>query len=451
MAEYTHNRIRELEKQLLLSPPQVRRQYADQLEKLVTSLDPRKDYSYEFIYFRATGFRPTHALLESYRGSKLREDLLRLLGRVSQSAPTDAAEVPEPVLSIEEISAIYNTASRTVYRWRSKGLISRTYIFPDGRRRTGIRKSALDHFVEANPQLLERASRFSRLSGHEREDILQQARALVVRSGLSRTAAAARIARRTGRAKETIRRTLSAAEHKHPHDPFPGSSRGRLPTDQKRSIYRAYQSGQSVGTLCERFRRSRSSIHRIINEARGRALLANPSVPGRFIADEKFTIEGAEEAILFGGAEQTDAAASFAGAVERYAGHLPESGPLDAEQERNLFCRYNYLKHKATRLKAEINPKRYVRAHLLNEIDALVAATKTIKQHLVETNLPLVEDVARKHTGRLVALDDLLNEGILTLKAAIDRFDYRSRGRFRSYARWALMRSFARTVPKEHY
>ena len=51
----------------------------------------------------------------------------------------------------------------------------------------------------------------------------------------------------------------------------------------------------------------------------------------------------------------------------------------------------------------------------------------------------------------LVALRDLVREGGVTLRQAIDTFDYRRRDRFTSYLRWALMRAFARTLPEEHY
>jgi RNA polymerase primary sigma factor/RNA polymerase sigma factor len=443
MAEYQHTKFQELEKQLLLSPPPFRRRHADRLEQLITSLDPETDYSYEFIYFRATGFRPAGASLQSYRGSELHTDLLHLLHRISQSAPTEAAEVPEPVLSIEQVAAACNVAQRTVFRWHRKGLVSRAYVFPDGRRRTGVRKSALDQFSAANKALVERSGRFSRLSEAEREEILRQARTLDVQGGPSRTAAAAQIAGRVGRAKETIRLALSHARGEHPHQPLFHSPPGRLSEDRRMGIYRAYKSGQPLATLCERFRRSRPSIHRIVNEARARLLLADASAPGRFIADEAFTREEADKKMLPAGAAGSDAGS--------YAGNLPATGPLSPAQERELFRRYNYLKYKAAQLKAKLNPKRYVAARLLDETEALLAAARTVKQRLEEINRPLVEDVARKHAGRLVGLRDLVAEGRVTLRQAIDAFDYRRSDRFASYLRWALMSAFARTLPEEHY
>jgi hypothetical protein len=439
MAEYQHTKFQDLERQLLLSPPAVRRRHADRLEQLITSLDPETDYSYEFIYFRATGFRPAQASLESYRGGELHPDLLRLLHRIAQSAPTEAADAPEPVLSIEQVAAACNVAPRTVYRWQHKGLVSRTYVFPDGLRRTGVRKSALEQFSAVNRELVERSARFSRLSDDEREEMLRQARALDVPGGPSRTAAAEQIARRAGRATETVRLALADARGDHSDEPLFRAPPGRLSEHQRMEIHRAYKAGLPIAALSERFRRSRSSIHRILNEVRARRLLADASAPGQFIADEEFSRAGADQRILPAGVAGID------------PGSPPATGVLTPERERDLFRRYNYLKYKTAELKAKLNPKRYVPARLLDEIEALLEAARSLKQRLVEINRPLVADVARKHAGRLVALRDLVREGGVTLGQAIDTFDYRHGDRFATYLRWALMRTFARTLPEEHY
>ena len=443
MSDYLHSRLRELQKALLLSPQPVRRRHADRIEALVTSLEPEADHSYEFVYFRVTGFRPENAPLETFPGSDLRADLILLLDRVSQSAPAPAAEAPEPVLAVGEVAKSCHVSPRTVYRWRHKGLVCRRYVFPDGGTRIGVRKGALHEFIGANREFVERSRRFARLSDAEREQILAQARELAGEGELSRTAAAERIGRATGRAKETVRRALTAEELADPRHPGFGGVKGRLAADQKMQVYRAYRSGQSVATLSARFGRSRSSIHRLVNEARARELLADGAAPGLFITDGEFSLDGADDAIL-------GPARPGVGRVERYRGDLPLAGGLDARQEKALFRRYNYLRYRATGLKARIRPERYVPTGLLDDIEALLTAAKQIRQRLVEAHTPRVWDVAKKHAGALVGLDDLVSEGMLVLGEAIDTFDYRGRGGFSSYARWALMRSFARTVPAEH-
>ncbi len=57
-------------------------------------------------------------------------------------------------------------------------------------------------------------------------------------------------------------------------------------------------------------------------------------------------------------------------------------------------------------------------------------------------------DAARRHAGPLAPWRMLAEEGKQTLAEALDSFDYRKRGGFASYATWALMRTFARTVPE---
>ena len=436
MAEFAHPRLRDLEKQLLLGPPEIRRRHADRIEALLSMLEPQREYAYEFLYFRVTGFRPDSPPLEAWRGEELAPDLTLLLEHLSAAAPTPIGDCPEPVLGVDEAAEELRVAVRTLLRWRRRGLVSRKYVFRDGRVRTGIRRSALQKFVETHGELVRQSAGFSRLDEREREDLLRETRRLMQQEGLTLTAAAGRVARSAGRAVETVRRAVLQAEEL---DGLSGA-RGRLEEDEKRRIYDAYNQGQSVGALCRRFQRSRASIYRIINEARARGVLEPSASQRQFIAGPEFSAPDADRKILI---DERLPAPSASGGPAR---------PLSsAEKERVRFRKCNYLKWTAHALRSRINPRRYVPSALLDEVEACLKQAREVKQALVQDHLPLIVSVARKHAGPLVGLPDLITEGALCVGEAIDQFDWRRGDRFERYARWCLLRRFARTVPAENY
>src|SRR3954454_20095912 len=56
------------------------------------------------------------------------------------------------------------------------------------------------------------------------------------------------------------------------------------------------------------------------------------------------------------------------------------------------------------------------------------------KDRLVRCNLRLVGSVARRHIGRGLSMDDLLQEGVVGLIRAAEKFDWRRGTRFSTYA-----------------
>ena len=57
-----------------------------------------------------------------------------------------------------------------------------------------------------------------------------------------------------------------------------------------------------------------------------------------------------------------------------------------------------------------------------------------IREEIIINNSKLVFSVAKNHTGRGLDFADLLQEGTLGLKRAIDKFDYRRDNKFSTYA-----------------
>ena len=75
---------------------------------------------------------------------------------------------------------------------------------------------------------------------------------------------AAHLARRTGRALETLRLLLEKHDRAHPKEAIFIDRTGPLNRRQQRAIARAYRMGVAVSKIARHFKRTRQSIYRVI-------------------------------------------------------------------------------------------------------------------------------------------------------------------------------------------
>jgi len=128
---------------------------------------------------------------------------------------------------------------------------------------------------------------------------------------------------------------------------------------------------------------------------------------------------------------------------------------LTAEGERFLFRKMNYLRFKADRRRAGLDPQT-AQASELDEIEDLLVQAGQVKNEIVQANLRLVVGIAKRHLQRHQDLFELISDGNMSLLRAVDKFDYTRGFKFSTYASWAIMKNFARSVPeqahlREHY
>jgi len=439
--------IADLYRQLRLSPPDVRRGHVDRLENLLLELDPGRTYPYEFIYFRVTGFRPKEEILEAHPGTDVLPDLQRALLKLSGTVPRTVSDLREPVHSVDQLADALNVSARTVLRWRRRGLVACKYVFPDGRKRTGVRQAALDAFMEENREIVARSARFRKVNRTEERRIVDLARRYAAREGLTRTAIIARIADELGRAHETVRLALLRHDRDHPAEAVFAAKQQRLDAQDRRRVWQDYQKGARVEELCARCGRSRSTIYRIINRARAAELLQERL---EYHHEDAFETEDAEADIL--GEEVRELLRKLRAGPppgdggERTPGDaMPwQRAPLADADEAALFRAYNYAKFRARQLCAELAPNHYVPSGLLKRIDALKGLAQQIKDCLTALHQPLVERVARQHAGGPRRLQQLVTMGRGHLEQLVESFDYRGRGRFASRVTLELFKKFAR-------
>ena len=73
-----------------------------------------------------------------------------------------------------------------------------------------------------------------------------------------------------------------------------------------------------------------------------------------------------------------------------------------------------------------------------------------MKNQIVRANLRLVVSIAKRHVGPSDNFFELVSDGNMSLIRAVEKFDFARGNKFSTYASWAIMKNFARTIPDEH-
>ncbi len=414
-------------------------------EKLWGELEPTRRYSFEYICFRVTGYRPEAMPPATLSGEDARHDLLLLIEDLSDSADVRPDEMSEPVYTIDQLAEMFNVSTKTISRWRQQGLVSRRFVF-DGRKRVGFLRSSVDRFVTLNRDRVERSERFRQLTDAERQEIIRRAR-LLAEEGGGPTEVYRRIAQHTNRSVETIRHTLKQFEQRYPNlAVFPGHP-GPLDEETKKQLYRLHRQGQSVEKLARRYGRPRSTVYRAIQEVRAQRIM---DLPLDYVFNDEFTRPGAARKILAQMPENPNRvrAPRIPQGLPQYLASLYEVPLLTREQEAHLFRKFNYLKYRAAKLREQLDVH-HPRAGLMDKIEKFYQEAVQVKNQIVQANLRLVVSIAKRHVGVAEDFFGLVSDGNMSLIRAVEKFDYGRGFKFSTYASWAIMKNFARSIPEE--
>ncbi len=444
--------LKQLRDQLRYAPRELKLAQADRAEKLLQELQDGRTYTYEYICFRITDYRPKQFPTLKMVGEEAGHDLRLFVEDVTDAAGVEAGEAGETVYTVEELSRQFRVSTKTIARWRQKGLVSRRFMF-DGRKRVGFLQSSVDRFLEHNSERVEQSGKFSQLSGEERNEIIQRARRLALAGGCP-SEVTRRIASKMGRSIETVRYTLKQFDKQHPDLAiFPGSS-GPLSDEAKKKIYQLYRRDTSVDALAKQFCRTRTSIYRVVNEMRAQRIL---ELPLDYIPNDTFDRPGIAAEILAPmpeGEKATRKARPPAG-LPSYLASLYDAPLLSREQEQHLFRRFNFLKHQAAALRnkllndGKLDPGR-AKSRLLDQVEQLYEEVVAVKNEIVRRNLRLVVSIAKRHVGPRDNFFELVSDGNVSLIRAVEKFDFARGNKFSTYATWAIMKNFARTIPDEN-
>jgi RNA polymerase primary sigma factor len=131
-----------------------------------------------------------------------------------------------------------------------------------------------------------------------------------------------------------------------------------------------------------------------------------------------------------------------------YLASLYDVPLLSRDQERYLFRKMNYLKYQAHQLRAAIDPL-HCKPAMLDRIERLQAEALAVKNQIIRSNLRLVVSIAKKRVGPTNNFFELVSDGNMSLIRAVEKFDAARGFKFSTYASWAIMKNFARSIPEE--
>ena len=448
----THS-LAQLLLQLRFTPQSKRQKQLVAAEKLFGIVDKSREYPFEFICFRITGFHPKGLEeLPLIKGEQLADDLEIFISKLGAQLAGAVSEQEEKVYGIEELARHFGVSTKTIHRWRKRGLMARKFIFEDGKKRLGFLESAVEEFLDSQGELVSKAKSFGRLSDEDKQWIIKRAGELSVNEGMSRYKVIERVACEIGKVHETVRYTIQNYEKSGRGKKLFSRQAGVITPTQATEIYKLFRDGSSIDELKKKFGRSKSSIYRLINNRRAKTLFAHKI---EFIDSAEFAEDGAYEKILGKGSfrkAQVDKAEkalkSVGSSLPEYLQTLSETAVLNRDREAELFRRYNYLKYLASTTRGQLDHS-HISGIKVCRIERWLGEGEVIKKMIIEANLRLVVSIAGKHSGGGKNMMELVSEGNFSLLKAVEKFDYTRGFRFATYASWAIAKEFAHKGPAE--
>ena len=432
----SHPVLRDFFDQLRFAPIPQKKKQLSASEHLLMILDAEREYPFDFIVYRITGYRPPEKPEQHLiSGRDLMPDMRVWIARLSAELHLDASEQDEPIFTVEQLAARFAVSTKTIRRWQKRGLTGKIYIFDDGRKRMGFTQSTVDLFTKDHDELVRQAGQFTLLTAQQREQIASLAKELTGQKNYkTQNELVLEIAGQVHRSRQTVRAVLDDLSQRQTVSPAMPQSRGRMSSKEAVKLYKMSQQNVSVKKLMELFGRSRSSIYRIINQQLARELFSQKI---EFVPNEAFSNPDAEQTILSVPPEEL----------------LPKKSDrpalLSRQQETDMFQRYNYLKFMACQQRSQIK-RGQPRSDRLNHIEALLKQAEAVKKVIIEANMALVVSIASKHLAAGgQQMSELVSEGSVALMAAVEKFDYARGYRFSTYASWAIVKGFARLIPSE--
>ena len=434
------------DQQIKYAPRDVQLTQISRAERLMDELNPAGTYRYPELCEKITTFRGEMYPDLVVSGAEAVHDLRCFVEDLSENADISADNAGEEVWTVEDVSKRFNVSSKTVSRWRDRGLVSRRFRF-GGRKRVGFLRSSVERFVTKHAEDVDRGSQFSQLSVEEREKLIQRARRLAKAGGCP-TEISHRLARKFHRSPETVRYTLKNYDKDHPEAAVFPNALNTITEEHKLEIYRSFRKGVSVDEIAQKFERTRASIYRMVAEVRAEMLLEKPI---DYMNAPTFEEQDAAATILQPAPvqERKTAPVKTPPGLPPYLNSLYAVPLLTKEEEVYYFRKMNFLLFQASQLQKQID-RTQPKTKDMDAIERLIGQANEVKNFLIRSNLRLVVSIAKKHMKPNANFFEMVSDGNISLIRAIEKFDYTRGFKFSTYASWAIMKNFARSIPAEY-
>lgn len=400
-------------------------------------------YPEDWVVFRVTGYRKEIDDPALIPGTALLGDLSALAERLSEAASLTAEDIGPDAHTVGSLMERWGVSRKTIDRYRRLGLIARRVDGGKGIRTLAFLPDAVDWFEQCNSERLGRAAKFTRSDDREIERIGRWARAYRERLGWSRSRTAARIAQRTGRCHEGVRKILLRLDERSDSpvfpEPGPPSSREQL------FALRAYNRCVPTAAIGRRTNRNTPAVRRAINAARYDVLnacgidtaAAGPVKVDGGVLDSEPMRAGLEVMAC------TD--------LSELIARMRVQVPAVVYEERSRTGGYRVLMARAGVLLGGLEPTR-LSSIQLDELETTLRWASRVKAVLLSSQLHLLLTTIENHLGGPV--DSLqpqraawiLLEAIRIAASALERYDPAHGGRLAAPIGLAMTR-FASRLP----
>lgn len=460
MKAYRCAEIVQLAHELTLSPLRHLPRQLNGMRRLLDFIEPGREYPYSLVCFHITSFRsrrPQDTLLD---GTDLIPDLIDLLDDRSAAHPLPAEAADGRLYDADALAARFRVSTKTISRWRRRGLAGCWYASEGDKPRLAFAARDVERFIIRHQDLVRRGTSFQLMSRDEKSHIIARARELVATEKTCLHAITLRLAEETGRAIETIRYTLRRYDQEHPDEAMFDDAERPHEIDERTVIYQAFQAGDTIQALAQRFGKRDAEIRRILTAVRAAELAATPI---DYVYNDLFDAPSAEQQIVEDDPEleksddesEDDPDVTLTrppAELPAYLQALYRTPLLTPRQETALFRRMNFLRHQAETLRQRLPADPAMAKGMdIAAIDDLLEQAVEVKNRIIQANLRLVVSIARRHLRAAggATLFELVSDGNIALIRAVEKFDYARGFRFSTYGSWAVKRNFAHTIPDE--
>jgi RNA polymerase primary sigma factor/RNA polymerase sigma factor len=449
MGEFHHSEIGRLAHELKLSPARHRLRQVAGVRRALDMVEAEKEYPYSLVCYLITDYRQKRSTDAVLSGKELISDLVELLDALTCAMPLPTEAATGGMYDAGALARRLKVSTKTVSRWRKRGLAACWYT--DGSRKPWLAFSGRDvqRFISRNLDFVRRGASFQLLDDQEREWIVCRAKEMIASQRCSLHVVTLQLAEETGRAVETIRYTLRKFDRENESLALFDRIEQPRSIEESEVIYEAHCAGDDLASVAERFGKTTTEIRQIITQVRLEKLASSPVA---YIYNESFDAPPQKKP----GRKKVESEAHDV-TLTRVPSNLPaylqelyRTPLLEREEEQQLFREMNLLLHQAEVLRKAIVAKE-VRSDRIADYDHLIERAGQVKNRIVQANLRLVVSIAKRHLAAnpTISLFELVSDGNLALMRASEKFDYARGFRFSTYASWAIMRSYARSIPEE--
>src|ERR1051325_2422690 len=115
--EYVSPILRQLrDQQVRFAPREKKLEQVNRAEKLLSELEKARTYTYEYLCYRITDYRPESFPNLKLSGNEAWPDLRLFVEDLSDAANVEAEAAGERVLTVDELSKLFKVSTKTISR-----------------------------------------------------------------------------------------------------------------------------------------------------------------------------------------------------------------------------------------------------------------------------------------------------------------------------------------------